>query len=151
MNKTKKEQEENKIKIQTCIYFIQQKFIEILIIALIIFVPFIIGENLGDNKSEYCTGEDILIKTNSSYVHFDWSGISYIEEIYEVEIDTGENICKISDTWLEGFLWIIAIITSMILTLVIIYTILKILSIIIISNLNLAKKRAIKKINKSKK
>ena len=70
-----------KIRKQTWKYFWQQKIIEIVLAAIIIpsiiFLPYLLGSNLGDNKSSLC-------------------GASWEAES-----------CGIFATWVEGISWIL--------------------------------------------
>ena len=80
-------------------YFFQQKITEIsltiLIISSIIFIPYLLGHNIGDGESTSCSGD-------------------FIKMVYEDSAFTSQNYwelqkCSKTDEWGEGLLYIFAL------------------------------------------
>ena len=86
----------NQLKQLTWKYFIQNKIKEIVwtvvILAAIIFIPYLLGNSIGDNRSEWCD----------------------MDMYYEYD-------CNVGMIWLEGFLYLIGGIVALIITIVLIY------------------------------
>ena len=80
-------------------YFFQQKITEIsliiLIISSIIFIPYLLGHNIGDGESTSCSGE-------------------FIRMVYEDSAFTSQNYwelneCSKTAEWAEGVLYVFAL------------------------------------------